>query len=197
MRKKQNGCGWKDSEVSYTLDRLATQGVLVSPRLTSMHPPSCDTDSPTSKTMAPSRTSTGQPFPILICSSAEVLAKISPSLESEQGSLGLGADLPTSTSVRSKKSVPLTSSGRMSKVFSQATEDGTLPLFSIKWPKRGILSGGKFSTPKISVSLKTANASLSSVLETEVPEKYFLSQETQEKIMEKVRAIPQKRADQK
>lgn len=71
----------------------------------------------------------------------------------------------------------------MLKVLSQAIKDGTLPKCKLKWPKQGTLSDGKFSTPKTSVYLKTGSASLSSVLEENVDEKYYLSEENTKKIL--------------
>lgn len=192
MRKGQNGRIYSQDGQSPTLSgtRAGTGTVvpfvLVSPKLTPTPPMSSDTTTPMLKTMATVPKSTGVKYPTLICLSEEARVKISPLLERELGLLGLGLGLPTSISGRLKKSVPLDSFGKMYEVYFQVTEDGTLSQYSIKWPKQGILSNGKFSTPSTSVSLKTESVSLSSVLvqTSEVPEKYFLKEEYIEKLLE-------------
>lgn len=158
--------------------------VLVYLKSTSTPPPSLDTVSPTLKTMATSRKSTGTQYPTLTFSSAEAHAKTCPLLESDVDSTVSVQDSFTNTSEPCMKRSHNISSGKMLKALFQVMEDETSQSFSIRWPKLGILSGGKFSTPKTSVSLRTANASLSSVLETEVQEKYYLSEERQ-RILEK------------
>lgn len=67
-------------------------------------------------------------------------------------------------------------SGKMLKGLCHQTRDLISLGCSTSFPKQGILSGGKFSTQKISVCPKTESVYLSSVLETEVPQKYFLSE---------------------
>ena len=54
---------------------------------------------------------------------------------------------------------------------------GSSPLL-VKWPKEGTLSNGVFITPKIMAYHKTENECiLSDILETQVDESYYLSQE--------------------
>src|SRR3989339_1125122 len=149
--------------------------VLVSPRSTNMPPPSLNIDSLTPQIMATLKKSIGVKYPTLTYSSVEARARISAWLENVKALAEQGRDYFLSTSVRSNKNVLTFLSGRMLKAFSRSIEDSILQQSSLSFPKQGILSGGKFSTPKISVSLKTESASLSSVVETQVPEKYFLS----------------------
>src|SRR3990167_4965129 len=125
----------------------------------------------------------GQKFPTLICLRAEVLAKISALPESVQELWGAEADLFGSISVAYEKNNQDILFGKTLKDCLVLGEDLTSPTFSLLFPKVGILFGGKFSTPKISVSLKTGKGySLSDVLETKVPKKYFLSQKIQDRL---------------
>lgn len=199
-RAKFSERGWSITDHSPSLQ--AEPGskyplVLVSPKLTPTPPMSSATTIPTSKTMAIVKPSTGVKYPTLICLSEEARARISASQEKELDLWGREVASSPSTSVRLKKSVPLTSFGRMSEVYLAATEDGTLPQYSIKWPKQGILSNGKFSTPSTSVSLKTESVSLSSVLvpTSEVPEKYFLSRKQEDKIFATLNQVQDKPTD--
>ena len=69
-------------------------------------------------------------------------------------------------------------SSRMLRTFLALTEDGISPDFSLSWTRGGTMQNGKFSTVKTSVSRRTENGvSLSDILEAEVDEKYFLSQQ--------------------
>src|SRR3990167_11128359 len=126
--------------------------------------------------------SDGQKLPTLICSAAEVPAKIFQSLVSGeglpvQGLLSLGS-LYDAYDIKNLSIL----SGKMLKELCLHEADGILPTSLVLFPKVGIISGGKFSTPKISVSLKTESVSLSSVLEKEVSKKYFLSQKIQDRL---------------
>ena len=120
--------------------------------------------------------SNGEKYPTLKFSLEERPAKTLAWLESEKGSLVNGADYSLNSLKPSKLRSLSILSGRMLRELSQATKAGTLPKCSISFPKQAIICGGKFSTQSISVSRKTESVSLSSVLETEVPQKYFLSQ---------------------
>src|SRR3990167_140420 len=115
--------------------------------------------------METSQTLTGDKYPILTCLQGVLPAKIFQLLAKEegfpvQGRLSLG-----SLSEDYETNSQSISSGKMLKELCLAEADGTLPTCSVLFPKAGILFGGKFSTPKTSVFLKTANESLSSVLE--------------------------------
>ena len=127
--------------------------------------------------------SNGKKYPTLKFSLEEHPAKILAWLGSERGSLANGADYSLSSLKPSKLKSLSILSGRMLRELSQATKAGILPKCSISFPKQGILYGGKFSMQSISVSHRTESVSLSSVLETEVPQKYFLSQQAVQKIM--------------
>ena len=83
-----------------------------------------------------------------------------------------------------KKINPLTFSLRTLRICLGLMEDGISPDCSLKWIGRGMMQNGKCSTPKILESHKTEKgASLSDILEGEVPQKYFLSKEQTEKIV--------------
>src|SRR3990167_9196790 len=124
----------------------------------------------------------GNRLPILICSQGEVPAKIFQSLVKDEG-LGVQGLLSLGSSYDAYELKNLNIlSGRMLRGLCLAEADGTLPTSLLLFPKVGMLYGGKFSTPKISVSLKTESVSLSSVLEKEVPKKYFLSQKIQDRL---------------
>ena len=136
--------------------------------------------------MATSKPSNGTKYPTLICSQAVVHAKTFQSLANAgdfpaQGLLSLG-----STFDAYEINNLSISSGKMLKECCLQEADGTLPTSLVLFPKQGILSGGKFSTPTTSVSLKTGNVSLSSVLvpTSEVPKKYFLSEKQIKKLGE-------------
>src|SRR3990167_4080646 len=109
--------------------------------------------------------SNGTKLPILICSLGEVPAKIFQSLVSGEGLPVQGLlSLGSSYDVYALNNLDILS-GRMLKELCLAEADGTLRTSLLLFPKVGILSGGKFSTPKTSVSLKTESVSLSSVTE--------------------------------
>src|SRR3990167_2206932 len=115
-------------------------------------------------------------YPILICLQVGVLAKISLLPESVQELWGAEADLFGSISVAYEKNSQDILYGKTLKELCLAEEVGISQTFSLLFPKVGILFGGKFSTPKTSVFLKTESVSLSAVLETKIPKKYFLSE---------------------
>ena len=120
--------------------------------------------------------STEEPYPSLICSSEEALAKISRWLEDERASLEEGRDFFMSTSEYSGKAVVNILSGKMLQVLYLRIRDGTLPALSISFPKQAIMSHGSFLTRSRLVYRRTASAcSLSDILEKDVPQKYFLS----------------------
>lgn len=63
---------------------------------------------------------------------------------------------------------------------------GSSPLL-VKWPKEGTLANGKFTTPKTMDSHKTGSAStLLDILEKQVEESYFLSQEKTMQLLSKL-----------
>ena len=83
-----------------------------------------------------------------------------------------------------KKIDPLTYSLRTLKICLVLMEGGILPDCSLKWKRGGTMQNGRCSTLKISECRKTENdVSLLDILETEVPQKYFLSMEQTEKIV--------------
>ena len=83
-----------------------------------------------------------------------------------------------------KKINPLTFSLRTLKICLALMEDGISPDCSLKWSRGGMMQNGKCSTPKILESHKTEKgASLSDILEADVPQKYFLSKEQTERIV--------------
>lgn len=72
---------------------------------------------------------------------------------------------------------------RTLKTYLALIEDLTLPDFSLSWTKSGMTRNGRFSILPTS-SLRTGSAcSLSDVLEADVSDKYFLSQQAAERIM--------------
>ena len=137
------------------------------------------------KIMVTSQKSSGVEYPTLTSLSEEALAKTLASLEKEKDSLVAGVDYSITTSARSKKSNLSILSGKTLEVLCQAIMDGTLPRYKMSFPKQGTLSRGKFSTPSTLESLKIENVSLSSVLEENVPEKYFLSDQALMNILTK------------
>lgn len=77
-----------------------------------------------------------------------------------------------------------TLSARMLKVFCHMTKGELSPQSYPRFQSWGITSNGRFLTAKISASHKTGSAySLSDILEQQVDEQYFLSQEQTEKIL--------------
>src|SRR3990167_10104907 len=128
----------------------------------------------------------GTKYPILICSQGVLPAKIFQSLAKEEG-LAVQSHLSLGSSYEDYEiNSQSISFGQMLKELCLQETDGTLPTSSLHFPKVGMLFGGKFSTPKTSVSLKTESVSLSSVLETKTPKKYFLSDKVMKSIMGKV-----------
>jgi len=124
----------------------------------------------------------GIKLPTLICSSGVLPAKIFQSLAKGEGLAVQGLlSLGSISEHYAVKSLDILS-GKMLKALCLHEADGILPTSLVLFPKVGIISGGKFSTPKISVCLKTESVSLSSVLETKVPKKYFLSQKIQDRL---------------
>src|SRR3990167_6142676 len=125
----------------------------------------------------------GDKFPTLISSQEEALVRIS-RLQAKDEDLPVQNHLSLGSSYElyEKSDLPILS-GKMLKVSCLAEADGTLGTSLLLFPKVGILSGGKFSTPKISVSLKTESVSLSAVLETKIPQKYFLSDKLVKSLM--------------
>ena len=126
--------------------------------------------------MAIVKQSTGNKYPTLICLRGGLPVKIFQSLAKDEGLgvqevLSLGS-LSEHYAVKSHD----ISFGKTLEGLCHHEAGGILPTSLLLFPKVGILSGGKFSTPKISVFLKTESVSLSSVLEMDIPKKYFLSE---------------------
>src|SRR3990167_630780 len=126
--------------------------------------------------MAIVKQSTGNKCPTLICLRGGLPVKIFQSLAKDEGLgvqevLSLGS-LSEHYAVKSHD----ISFGKTLEGLCHHEAGGILPTSLLLFPKVGILSGGRFSTPKTSVSLKTESVSLSSVLETKIPKKYFLSE---------------------
>ena len=83
-----------------------------------------------------------------------------------------------------KKIDPLTFSLRTLRICLVLMEDGISPDCSLKCSRGGMMQNGRCSTPKILECHRTEKgASLSDILEGEVPQKYFLSKEQTEKIV--------------
>ena len=96
----------------------------------------------------------------------------------------LFSELCTLSDNSKKKINPLTFSLRTLKICLVLMEDGISPDCSLKWIGQGMMQNGKCSTPKILECHKIEKgASLSDILEEEVPQKYFLSKEQTEKIV--------------
>ena len=94
------------------------------------------------------------------------------------------SELCTLSDNSKKKIDPLTFSLRTLRICLVLMEDGISPDCSLKWSRGGMMQNGRCSTPKISECHKTGKgASLSDILEEEVPQKYFLSKEQTEKIV--------------
>ena len=82
-----------------------------------------------------------------------------------------------------KKIDPLTYSLKTLKIYLALTEGSILRGSSWSWTKSGMMQSGHFSTLPMS-SLKTEKeSSLSDILEDEVPEKYFLSEQTVKRLI--------------
>ena len=110
----------------------------------------------------------------------EVLVKTSLLQEEEAGFTVTEADSfltsLASSRAKRKKINPNGLSSKMLRVFYQAAPGGISKNISVNWPKLGMMSGGKFSTPRITESRKTERGcTLSDILEAEVEEKYYLS----------------------
>ena len=82
-----------------------------------------------------------------------------------------------------KKIDPLTYSLKTLKIYLALTEGAILRGSSWSWTKSGMMQSGHFSTLPMS-SLRTGKEfSLSDILEDEVPEKYFLSEQTVKRLI--------------
>ena len=90
------------------------------------------------------------------------------------------------TSSKAKKKVlnPHTYLLRTLRTCYRSMQDSILPQFCLKWTKRGKTVGGRCLIQKTSESPKTGNVcSLSQILEAEVDEKYYLSEEKTEQLL--------------
>ena len=97
-----------------------------------------------------------------------------------------GVDYSFASSTSLKKSNLCILSGRMLKELLVLVKDGTLQECKLRWNKLGMMSSGNLSMPKTSECHKTESVSLQSVLEKEVEEKYYLSRESQSKILSRI-----------
>lgn len=62
---------------------------------------------------------------------------------------------------------------------------------SVKWPKEGTVSNGVCTIPKTTEYRKTENACiLLDILEKNVPESYYLTQEKTQQLLNKSLAVP-------
>jgi len=65
-------------------------------------------------------------------------------------------------------------------------EDGTSPEFSLNWKTLGTRVNGKYLTQKITESPRTEKGcSLSDIIEDQVPDKYFLSQQSLKRFLKR------------
>lgn len=81
---------------------------------------------------------------------------------------------------------PIGLSLKMLKICIQLIEAGTLPPFSLRWPKSATISSLDYLIQNSLAFRKTENESslsLADILEENVPEKYFLSKEQMEKVL--------------
>ncbi len=69
----------------------------------------------------------------------------------------------------------------------QWAEQGILPKFSVSWPHWGMVLNMRFSTPGHLESLNIGRGStLSEILQPEVPEKYYLSEQQTQKLLKRL-----------
>lgn len=128
------------------------------------------------------------PMPTL--SLEDSLARLFQSQENEQGSVWMTPEgLSLLKCLDSLGIKPYrTSFLRMSKVSSTTTEDAPSKSSSKSWMAWGMTANGSCLTAKISVSHNTENAcSLSQILEENPDQKYFLSEEQVERMMNRKR----------
>src|SRR3990167_1615902 len=124
-----------------------------------------------------------------ILSSGEARAKIYLWLESEKDSLVQGVDYFLSSCASLRKSNLHILSGRMLNALSALMAEEIMLQSSLRFPKQATMFNGSFATPKTSGYPSTGSASLSSVLESDVPEKYFLSEAMTKRLLTKSAAI--------
>ncbi|MPN40413.1 hypothetical protein SDC9_187950 [bioreactor metagenome] len=95
--------------------------------------------------------------------------------------------LLTSSRAKKKKINPHSYLLRTLKTCCQSITDGILPQFYLNWTKQGMMQLGRCLTLKISESHKIGSVcSLSQVLEAEVDEKYYLSEEKTQQLLSKL-----------
>lgn len=175
LKKSQNGKGWKLSPHSYTVDTLATQGVLVTPRSTNMQLKHTKgiLNMKTSETQQTSKQPTSQ---ILTLLSEDSLANLLVLLES-------GEDLATPEALSSLTSLGFSSTkdpdifySKTSKVYLVMTAAKLSRQYLGFLPTWGTELNGRFLTAKTSEFPNTeSGCSLSDILQEDVDEKYFLS----------------------
>ena len=93
----------------------------------------------------------------------------------------------TSSKGKRKRINPNGLSLKMLKDFFQVMPDGTSLNISLNWPKLGTIANGRFSTAKITESLKIGSeCTLLDILEPSVDEKYYLSAQRAVDILSKL-----------
>lgn len=93
------------------------------------------------------------------------------------------------TSSKAKKKVisPHTFLLKTLRTCYQLMQDSILPRFCLKWEKQGMTVAGRCLTQKTTEFRKTESAcSLSQILEAEVDEKYYLSEEKTKQLLTKL-----------
>ena len=93
------------------------------------------------------------------------------------------------TSSKAKKKVisPHTFLLKTLRTCYQLMQDSILPQFCLKWEKQGMTVAGRCLTQKTTEFHKTESAcSLSQILEAEVDEKYYLSEEKTKQLLTKL-----------
>lgn len=185
MKKTQNGSGLKIADASYTVDTLATQGVLVTPKLTNtQYKHSSTTSERKSKTMVTQQNLTPQSFQTLISWLEGSLAKHfhlpvseldlrTPEVRSYLMSLGFSETKdPDILYLKTSKVYLVTTAAKLSRQYLK---------FS---PTQGTTFHGVYIIPRTMVSHKTENVStLSEILEENVDPKYFLSEQAIKKLL--------------
>jgi site-specific DNA-cytosine methylase len=187
---RNRGRGFKELEirkdwVANALTSVQTDSlVLVSPKSTSTPPKFINHTSQNTKTMETLPKSTKQLFPTSTSSWGDFLAKVSALLEKE-------GDLTTPEELSSLKSLgflPTKDHGlfysKMSKAYLATTTERLSREYLKFSPTLGMSFNGKFLILKTSESPRIGKeCSLSDILEEQVDQKYFLSQQMVDRLM--------------
>jgi len=126
-----------------------------------------------------------------MCGHSDSHAKMLVSPESSEASKEaqeVDCFLKSCGSLMRKKTInPSGLSLKMLRIYSLLTEDTDSTQFSVKWPKEGTLANGRFTTPKTTDSHKIGSVStLLDILEKQVEESYFLSQEKNDAVIKQI-----------